>query len=251
MCTVVILYRPEHRWPLILGANRDEMLDRPWRAPGRHWPDRPDVTAGLDKLAGGSWLGLNDTGVVAGVLNRMGTLGPAPGQRSRGELVLEALDHADAVAAAQALMTLDPESYRAFNMIVADNRDVYWLRHTSDAGARIEAVEIPPGVSMITAHDMNDTGSARVAMHLPRFEAAPPPDPDAGDWSAWEAIMASRQGGTERGREGAMAVVTDVGFGTVSASLIALPAIEAEGARPVWRFAGGLPAEVPYQDVTI
>lgn len=75
MCTVVILYRPEHRWPLILGANRDEMLDRPWRAPGRHWPDRPDVTAGLDKLAGGSWLGLNDTGVVAGVLNRMGPSG--------------------------------------------------------------------------------------------------------------------------------------------------------------------------------
>ena len=42
MCTLVILRRPGHAWPLILGANRDEMKDRPWSPPGRHWPDRPD-----------------------------------------------------------------------------------------------------------------------------------------------------------------------------------------------------------------
>ena len=94
MCTLVVLRRPGDDWPLILGANRDEMIARPWRPPGRHWPDRPEVVAGLDELAQGSWLGINDHGVVAGILNRFGTLGPAPGQRSRGELVLEALDHA-------------------------------------------------------------------------------------------------------------------------------------------------------------
>ena len=99
MCTVVFLRRPDHRWPLMLAANRDEMADRPWRKPGRHWPDRPDVIAGQDELAGGSWLGINDAGVVAGILNRKDSLGPDPALRSRGELVLEALDHADAVAA--------------------------------------------------------------------------------------------------------------------------------------------------------
>src|SRR5437764_973522 len=96
MCTLVILRRPDHDWPVVIGANRDEMIDRPALPPGRHWPDRPEVTAGKDLLAGGSWLGLNDWGVAAAVLNRHGSLGPAPGQRSRGELVLEALDHADA-----------------------------------------------------------------------------------------------------------------------------------------------------------
>ena len=79
MCTVVILRRPTHEWPLILGANRDEMLIRPWKPPARHWPDRPDVMAGLDELAGGTWMGLNDTGVVACILNRHGTLGPQDG----------------------------------------------------------------------------------------------------------------------------------------------------------------------------
>ena len=79
MCSVVIDYRPDADWPVILAANRDEMLDRPWDPPGRHWPDRPNVVAGRDRLAGGSWLGLNDEGVVAGILNRVDSLGPNPG----------------------------------------------------------------------------------------------------------------------------------------------------------------------------
>ena len=102
MCTLVLLRRPAHDWPLIIAANRDEMVDRPALPPARHWPDRSEIVAGLDRLAGGSWLGLNDWGVAAAVLNRQGSLGPAAGRRSRGELVLEALDHADAVAAATA-----------------------------------------------------------------------------------------------------------------------------------------------------
>ena len=157
MCSVVILHRPDHAWPLILGANRDEMAGRPWAPPARHWPDRRNVVAGLDKLAGGSWLGLNDEGVVAAIMNRMNTLGPQPGRRSRGELVLEALDHADAAAAAEALSALDPAAYRAFNMVVADNRDAFWLRNLGHAKGWIEAWPLPPGVSMITAHDRNDT----------------------------------------------------------------------------------------------
>ena len=129
MCTLVLSRRPGTAWPLVLAANRDELADRPARPPGRHWPERPEVVAGLDLQAGGSWLGINDHGVVAGVLNRPGTLGPAAGKRSRGELVLEALDHADAAAAAHALSDLDPDAYRPFNLVIADNRDAFWLRH--------------------------------------------------------------------------------------------------------------------------
>ena len=110
MCTVVFLRRPDHRWPLIVAANRDELASRPWRPPARHWPDRRHVTAGIDELAGGTWLGMNDDGLVAGVLNRKNSLGPDAQLRSRGELPLEALDHADAVAAAAALAHIDPQS---------------------------------------------------------------------------------------------------------------------------------------------
>src|SRR6201981_1866478 len=159
MCTLVILRRPEHDWPVIIGANRDEMIDRPALPPARHWPDRAEVVAGRDLLAGGSWLGVNDWGVAAAVLNRHGSLGPAAGQRSRGELVLEALDHADAVAAAEALTYLDPTAYRTFNLIVADARDAFWLRHAG--GSRIELHPVKDGLSMIAAGGPDDPRAPR------------------------------------------------------------------------------------------
>jgi len=102
MCTVVILRRPGESWPVVIGANRDEKLDRPWDPPAAWWPDRPGVVGGRDREAGGTWMAANDAGVVATVLNRPGSLGPAPGKRSRGELPLLALEHATANTAAAA-----------------------------------------------------------------------------------------------------------------------------------------------------
>lgn len=236
MCTVVFLRRPEHRWPLILGANRDEMADRPWRPPGRHWPDREDITAGMDELAGGSWLGMNDTGVVAGVLNRKDSLGPDPNLRSRGELVLESLDHADAVEAAKALSELDPGAYRSFNLFIADNRDAYWLRSLGPAAKQVELFEVPEGISMLTAWDLNAAESGRTRHHLPLFEASDPPDPDREDWQGWEALLASRDFEPAAGPAEAMLVETDRGFGTLSSSLIALEAPAEGETRQIWRF---------------
>lgn len=251
MCSVVILRRPGHAWPLVLGANRDEMAGRRSRPPGRHWPDRPHVRGGLDEEAGGTWLALNDEGVVACVMNREGTLGRMPGLRSRGELPLEALDHADAREAAAALAHLDPRAYRPFNLVVADDRDAFWLSHASDGpGARIRVEPVPAGLSMIAAHDLDDPRSPRIPLYRPLFEAAAPPDPDAGGWRAWEELLASRIWDGDAGPRGAMCVVTDTGFGTVSSTLLALPDAGREGARPAWRFLDGRPdlgtwAEVP------
>ncbi len=254
MCTFVILRRPNHPWPLIVGANRDEMLDRPWLPPGRHWPDRPEVIAGIDELAGGTWMGVNDYGVVAAILNRRGSLGPAEGFRSRGELPLEVLDHADARDAAEALAEINPEGYRPFNLVIADNRDAYWLKvAAAEWGANAELKQIPEGLSMITAGDRNDQTSPRVRTYLPQFEKADPPAPDTGDWSAWQSLLGSRIYDPQEGAEGAMTIVTDSGFGTSSSSLLALPSVERMAsdtpAKPVYLFAAGRPVETPYEPV--
>ena len=255
MCTVVILYRPGEPWPVVIGANRDEMKDRPWRPPGRHWPDRPDVVAGMDELAGGTWLGLNDHGVIAGILNRRHSLGPQAGMRSRGELPLEALDHAEARAAAEALSRLEPKSYRTFNMIVADRREAFWLRsrgpETPDGMLEVEVMEIAPGLSMLTAYDLNDPESNRIRRFKPLFEAAKAPDPENDDFAAWQTLLASRERDPGIGPGGAMTVATDNGFGTVSSSLIAVPSPAHWPAKPVWLFAAGSPGEVPWKPVTI
>lgn len=256
MCTLVILRRPAHDWPLLLAANRDEMVDRPWQPPARHWPDRPQVLAGLDELAGGTWLGLNDDGVVAAVLNRRDSLGPEAGKRSRGELVLEALDHADAETAAAALMHLDPQAYRTFNLVIGDERDCFWLRNRgADGPGRIEVDAPLAGLSMLTERDLDDPTSARIRAHLPRFRRAPEPDPESGDWAAWQEILARRHPDAEEGAFAAMTVVSERGFGTVCSSLIALPARGAgpgdNERKPVWLFAPGRPDIAEFQPINI
>jgi uncharacterized protein with NRDE domain len=253
MCTVVFLRRPGNAWPMLIAANRDEMADRPWKAPARHWPDRPEVVAGLDELAGGTWLGINDHGVASGILNRPGTLGPAAGLRSRGELPLEALDHADAAAAAAALEALDARAWRPFNMFVADNRDAFWIRSLGHQGdGRVSVRPLSPGLSMLTAHDLNDQESARIRHYLPRFRAAALPDPSKRDWSAWEAWLASREAEPGAGEHGAMTIATPGGFGTSSSSLIALPAAQGmTPPKPVWRFGSGHPESIRYEDIKL
>ncbi|HVA13812.1 MAG TPA: NRDE family protein [Stellaceae bacterium] len=252
MCTFVILRRPGHDWPVLIGANRDEMIDRPWEPPGRHWPDRPDVIAGRDVLAGGSWLGINDHGVVAGILNRHGSLGPAPGQRSRGELVLEALDHADSQAAAKALAQIEPAAYRTFNLIVADNRDAFWLRHADPTGTLpIAVTALTPGLHMIAACDLDDDDLPRLKHYRPLFAAAAPPDPARDDWSAWEKLLTDGELAPGAEAQSVMRFDTGSGFATVSSSLIALPSAEHSEWKPRFRFAAWQPKPAPWRDLLV
>ena len=243
MCTVILLRRPGHAWPLLLAANRDERLDRAWDPPAAHWPDRPGLIAGRDRSGGGSWMGMRG-GVVAAVLNRPGSLGPAPGKRSRGELPLMALQETTAEAAAARLAALDAGAWRPFNMVVADAGAALFLRGLGTG--RPEKLPLPDGVSMVTAHDPNDLTSPRTRRHLPRFQAAPPPDPAAGDWRRWEALLADDSTGPE-GPGAALNIPPRDGFGTVSASLVALGA----AGEQVWRFSPGPPAPGGFADIAL
>ncbi len=240
MCTVILLRRPGHAWPLILGANRDEKIARPWDAPAAHWPDRPGVVGGRDREAGGTWMAMRG-GVVAAVLNRPGSLGPAPGKRSRGELPLLALDAADAAGAASRIGSLDAGAWRPFNMVVADARAAFFLRGLGQGAP--ESVPVPEGVTMVTAHDPNDLASPRTARHLPRFRAAPPPEPPAG-WAGWETLLADSGFGPV-GIGEALNVPPTRGFGTVASSLVAFGSA---GARN-WRFCPGPPVPGGFREV--
>ena len=234
---MITLQRPGYAWPLLLAANRDEALARPWDPPAAHWPERPGVTAGRDRTAGGTWMGINRAGLVAAVLNRPGSLGPAPGKRSRGDLPLLALDHATAASAAAAIGALSGRDYRSFNLVLADWNAVWFVRN--DEAGHLAAWPLPPGLHMVTAHDPDDTASPRVARHLPRFRAATPPEPP--DWSEWAALLANDAGP----REAALAVPPENGFGTACASLLGVPA---EG-PPAWLFAPGRAGHAAFMPV--
>ncbi len=240
MCTLVVLHRPGHAWPLLLAANRDEMLDRAWDAPGAHWPRLPGVIGGRDHLAGGTWLAINRAGVIAAVLNRQGSLGPKLGKRSRGELPLLALAEDSAEAAAAAIIRLDAGEWRRFNMVIADRTGAYFVRGLATGLPHAE--RLAPGLAMVTARDPNDLTSPRVARHLPRLAAAQAPVPPD-DWESWRTILADRSGAVES----QFTIAPQGGFGTVSSSLLALP----EDGAPVWLFAPGPPDIAAFTPVAL
>lgn len=248
MCTVVLLRRAGHRWPLLLAANRDEMLSRKALTPGRHWPDYSDIVAGRDLDAGGTWLGVNDHGVIAAILNRRGSLGPASGMRSRGEIPLAALAHETAADAAAALLSIDGRRYRPFNLIIADSIDAYWLYKRED-GEAIERTAVPMGLSMVTAAELNDPTSPRIQHFLPLFRRASPPRPEIGNWLDWQVLLASNQAADSDDPLSAMTVATSDGFATVSSSLIALP--HETDTRPIWLYADGRPDETPFVSIAL
>ncbi|WP_291296440.1 NRDE family protein [Elioraea sp.] len=231
MCTLVISRVPGAPWPTVIAANRDEMLDRPWDPPAAHWPTHPGSVGGRDRLAGGTWMAMAG-GMVAAVLNRPGSLGPAAGFRSRGELPLAALGHATAGAAAAALDGQDGSAWRPFNLVVADAASAWLL--VGDGPGPIAATALPEGVAMITAVGHDEGETARARLHLPRFRAAPHPSPATAD--AWAALLSATDAEPGAGPRGVLAVLPDRGYGTVSASLVFLPA--GDGA-PLWLFAPG------------
>jgi hypothetical protein len=237
VCTVIVSIDSSASWPLLLAANRDEKLDRASRPPGCHWPKQPDVLGGLDVLAGGTWLAINRAGVVAAVLNRIGSLGPAPGKRSRGELPLMALRHASAAEAATAVADVNAGHWRSFNMVIGDADGTYYLRGTGQG--KVFMQRMSAGVHIVTARDPDDEGSPRVARNLPRFKSARPPNPP--DWSNWADLLRD----TAPPMDAAINITPFAGFGTVSSALIAV----GRSGAPVFLVTEGAPHLGPFVHV--
>src|SRR5438309_9782695 len=92
MCTLALYFRVFENFPLVVAANRDEHYDRP-SAPPQILSLNPKIVAGKDLRVGGTWLGINEHGVFAAILNRRGNgeQSAVSQARSRGLLCLDVL----------------------------------------------------------------------------------------------------------------------------------------------------------------
>ena len=88
MCLIAFALDTHPRYRLVLAANRDEYFRRPTAA-GAFWEDAPQLLAGRDLEAGGTWLGVTTTGRIAAITNyrerpEAGTLSPVAGEAGGG-----------------------------------------------------------------------------------------------------------------------------------------------------------------------
>jgi uncharacterized protein with NRDE domain len=149
MCILLTAWHQHLDYDLIVAANRDEFHARP-ATPAAAWLDHPQVLAGRDLEAGGSWLGVTTGGRFAAVTNVRRPGQPA-GQRSRGMLVADFLAQGLPAERYGARLRANADHYAGVNMIFADLARLYaW----SNRDNRLRTLE--PGVYGLSNAALDD-----------------------------------------------------------------------------------------------
>ncbi|HZO83165.1 MAG TPA: NRDE family protein [Candidatus Binataceae bacterium] len=169
MCTLAIYFKVFADLPVVIAANRDEYLSRP-ALPPTTLLERPHVVGGKDLLAHGTWLGINEHGLVAGLLNRRAANNGAnnPALRSRGLLCLDALRHRSAAEAMAFVRSQKGADYNPFNLLVASRQRTFVAYNRAGV---IEIVELMPGMHLLTNLDLDDFECPRISRSHERFAA--------------------------------------------------------------------------------
>jgi uncharacterized protein with NRDE domain len=157
MCTLIILSKIVHGYPLVIAANRDEYRSRETKAPSL-WEDNPNLFAGKDLKAGGTWLGVNRRSLLVGVLNRRSEKGTDSSRRSRGLLCLEALKFSHLEQVRELMGKPLKETYNPFNLFYADC-DRAFVTHCQEEQ---RTIEVSPGFHFLANGDMDDANHPRL-----------------------------------------------------------------------------------------
>jgi uncharacterized protein with NRDE domain len=248
--------------PLIMAANRDERTDRPAVAMTVLREQAPRVLGGRDELAGGTWLAVNEYGVVAGLTNQPSAAGRDPAKRSRGELPLAFAACTSAAGAVSAVSaTLDPSRYNPCWMLVGDRESLFFLG--LGGGSRPEVEQLGPGLHVLENAPLQPPSpKAGFVRRLAEREFAAQPDNSAASaLVALETVLRDHQPAvpgpladlTRTEPSGRVwppslsaACVHSDGYGTRSAMTIVVP----PRGLPEVRVADGKPCENPLLNAT-
>jgi uncharacterized protein with NRDE domain len=136
MCLIVVGWQAQARYRLLVAANRDEFHKRP-AAPAAFWRDRPEILAGRDLEAMGTWMGVSRSGRFAAVTNYRGAREPSAAE-SRGALVSTFLGGGATAAAYMADVATRGARYSGFNLLACDRQELWWMSNRDGAPRRLE-----------------------------------------------------------------------------------------------------------------
>lgn len=238
MCTIIVARRSEPDQPLLVGANRNEFLNRPASPPSlrKTASGSVEMLAPRDDRAGGTWLGINEHGLFVGLTNRFGPPTHA-GRRSRGELVSLALEGRDARRAAELVDELPADSFNGFHLVAVDPEEMFVV--VSD-GELMTATHSNRRLTVVTELGFGAAHNRRKYRLWPKLRAWLAED--RMDPSALREVLGDREPGG--GLEAVCVEMPEYGYGTRSSTIIGW------GGRGDATFlhAHGSPCEVPYED---
>ncbi len=166
MCLILVGWRAHPEIPLVVAANRDEFYSR--RTAGADfWTDHPQVLAGRDLEAGGTWMGITRTGRFAALTNFRDPVRQRPDAPSRGHLVSDFLSGTASIDAY--LDGLEPARFNGFNLLLGDAMDNGRLVAFSNVS--LERHELTPGIYGLSNHQI-DTPWPKVSAGKTALQAA-------------------------------------------------------------------------------
>lgn len=144
MCLLIFAHQPGAPYPLVVAANRDEFHARP-TAPAQFWRDAPDVLAGRDLEAGGTWMGVTAGGRFAAITNFRDPDRTAPAPRSRGELPGNFLTGGAGCAEYLGEVAAVGGDYAGFNLLIGDGVELWYYSNVPAQGANAPQ-RLAPGI---------------------------------------------------------------------------------------------------------
>ena len=137
MCLLFFALNNHPQYRFILAANRDEFYERPTQE-ASFWEDSPDILAGRDLQAGGTWLGITRQGRIAAITNYRDPTSINPAAPSRGMLGSDFLQ--GEAKASEYLKTLieGGQRYNGFNLIFGKIDQLYWYCNRGGSPRKLE-----------------------------------------------------------------------------------------------------------------
>jgi uncharacterized protein with NRDE domain len=165
MCLILVAWRSTADFPCVIAANRDEFHARA-AAAAHWWPPEPQILAGRDLQAGGTWLGMTRSGRFAALTNYRDPEQRRPNTPSRGMLVTSILDSSASTGEILKRLHQEGAAYNGFNVLFSDGERLAIYESMSGAGR-----ELGPGIYGLSNH-LLDTPWPKVQAAKSRLSAA-------------------------------------------------------------------------------
>lgn len=149
MCLILFACHMHPDYPLVLAANRDEFHARPTRS-AQWWDDSPNLLAGQDLTAGGTWLGITDSGRMAAITNYRDPASHNPAARSRGKLTTGFLQQQISPADYQEQLQAQRNNYNSYNLLFGSVEKLHYFSNRGDAPTMLS-----PGIYGLSNHLLN------------------------------------------------------------------------------------------------
>lgn len=147
MCLLVAAWRMHCDYRLVVAANRDEFHARP-SAPLAVWSDPPNILAGRDLQAGGTWLGVDRVRRFGVITNYREMARPRRGAPSRGRLIVDYLSSGLSAWEFASSIESDAMGYAGFSLLLADDSQLVYACNRAETFAR----RLPPGIYGLSNH---------------------------------------------------------------------------------------------------